>query len=272
MAMDRLCRLSADQLMVLEDRRSDALASAAAQAGHHVIIAQTARAWIDLNRAEDEIDLGMIAFDDRASLTAKSSAPNPSAPSPIAPSLSAKVRGGLGLIPRRIAAGGELWREPLSASDVNARVASVYWPYHEAVAAALAARVERFGTAILLDLHTMPPLKTEGSAPAPHVVVGDLFRRSAHPRFTDRVLTEAQAAGFRTALNAPYAGGAILERHAKPHRNIHALQLEIDRRLYLDASMRDLSAGAAATAQLVRRIADALQEEALNQALPLAAE
>ncbi len=257
LAMDRLCRLSADQLMVLEDRRSDALASAAAQAGHHVIIAQTARAWIDLNRAEDEIDHGMIALEDRASLVAKP---------------SAKVRGGLGLIPRRIAAGGELWREPLSASDVNARVASVYWPYHEAVAAALAARVERFGTAILLDLHTMPPLKTEGSAPAPHVVVGDLFRRSAHPRFTDRVLTEAQAAGFRTALNAPYAGGAILERHAKPHRNIHALQLEIDRRLYLDASMRDLSAGAAATAQLVRRIADALQEEALNQALPLAAE
>jgi N-formylglutamate amidohydrolase len=256
-AMTEQCRLSPDQLMVLEDRHSDALASGAETAGHHVISASTARAWIDLNRGEDEIDPAMILTEDRPLLPARP---------------SAKVRGGLGLIPRRIAQGGELWREALLARDVLSRVATVHRPYHRAIEAALTERTVAFGVAVLLDLHTMPPVKVDSGHSAPHLVVGDLFRRSANPRFTDRVVAEAEAAGFRVAINTPYAGGYLLERHAKPHRNVHGLQLEIDRRLYLDASMKELSAGAAAISQLVRRIVDALRDEALDQALPLAAE
>ena len=260
-AMAEQCRLSEDQLMVLEDRHSDVLAAAAAQAGHHVITAKTARAWIDLNRAEDEVDPAMIRMEDRHRI-------------PVRP--SAKVRGGLGLIPRRIAHGGDLWREPLSHHDIQGRVAQVHRPYHAAISAALKDRSAKFGMAILLDLHTMPPLKAEIGHPAPHIVVGDLFRRSAHPRYTERLMAEAQAAGFRVALNTPYAGGAILERHAKPHKGVHGLQLEVDRSLYLDATLRDVGAGAAAIAQLVRRIANALRDEAQDQALeqarPLAAE
>ncbi len=256
-AMAGLSRLSESQLMVLEDRHSDVLADASAGAGHHVISASTARAWIDLNRGEDEIDPAMIHAEDRASLSVRP---------------SAKVRGGLGLIPRRIAAGGDVWREPLSAQEVRARVAAVHRPYHGAITAALDLRTARFGTAVLLDLHSMPPLKAERGLPAPHMVIGDLFRRSAHPRFTERALAEVQAAGFRVALNAPYAGGAILERHAKPHRGVHGLQLEIDRRLYLDGDLSGIGPGAPAIGQLVRRIADALCEEALDCALPLAAE
>ena len=256
-AMAQQCRLSPDALMVLEDRHSDALVAAAVNGGHHAITASIARAWIDLNRAEDEIDPMMLRAEERADMTTRS---------------SPKVRGGLGLIPRRIAKEGDLWKMPLSCDDVQNRIATVHRPYHDAIEAALEDRVRRYGTAILLDIHTMPPLKAELGAPAAHIVVGDLFRRSAHPRFTDQVLAEAQAAGFRVALNAPYAGGFLLERHARPHQGIHALQIEIDRSLYLDSDLKNIGPGAAVIDQLVRRLADAVSDETRDAAQPLAAE
>ncbi len=219
-AMKGLARLEIEQLTSLEDRFSDALVSAAFDDGHQVIVCKTARAWIDLNRAEDELDPAMFAE------------PRPQA------RVSAKVRGGLGLIPRRIAA-GEIWRAGLTQADLRNRIASVHRPFHDSVAEALSRALAAHGIAILLDIHSMPSLKIDD---APHIVVGNLFGRSAAPDLTDCVRAEAVAAGLRVALNAPYAGGHILERHSAPHRGIHALQIEVDRKLYLNASGDAMSA------------------------------
>ena len=257
--MAALARLAPEGLLILEDRYADQLSEAAARAGHSVIIAEIARGWIDLNRGEDEIDPAMMEPGHRTHARPPAR-------------MSAKVRGGLGLIPRRIAEGGDIWQAALSSEDVAARISNAHRPYHAALAEALEARLDRFGCAVLLDLHTMPPVRATRVEEAPHLVIGDLYGRSAFPRFTATVRDEGCAAGFRTAHNTPYAGGHILRTHGRPRHGVHALQLEIDRSLYLDATLKEPGLGVAAIAQFVRRIADALAAEALDAALPLAAE
>ena len=114
----------------------------------------------------------------------------------------------------------------------------------------------------------MPSIAGVGAA---QVVLGDRFGRAAAARFVHRVDAEVESAGLRHALNTPYAGGHILDRHARPAGGIHAIQLELDRALYLDRR-GELSAGLAATAALVRRIVAALADEALARPSALAAE
>lgn len=252
--MAHLARLSAVQLRGLEDRYVDHLCAAAVADGHSAIIASCARGWIDLNRGEDDIDSSMVS--------------DP-APPGFATRSSAKVRGGLGLIPRRIAKSGDIWRGQLSLADVRARMETVHRPYHQAVADALSARVAVFGCAFLLDLHSMPPLA--GFHP-PHLVIGDLFGRSAHHGLSQCAIGVAESAGFRVARNTPYAGGYILERHAAPHRAVHAVQLEVDRALYLDPLLAEPGPGLATMAQLVRRIAATLSDAVQDWTMPLAAE
>ncbi len=246
---DRL-RVPLVQLRPLEDRHVDTLALAA-RADEVAIVARRPRAWIDLNRSERDrdprVDLGAARFG--------------------TPQLSTRVRGGLGLIPRRAAAGTEIWARPWSADDVAARIHGDHRPYHAAVADALAAARARFGIAVLLDVHSMPPLP--GVAPA-RIVIGDRFGRTAAARFVGRIEGCARRAGLAVALNTPYAGGHILERHAEPGRDIHAVQLEIDRTLYLDDALDSPGGQFDAVARFVRDVIDALADEA--QPAGLAAE
>ncbi|MES2753631.1 MAG: N-formylglutamate amidohydrolase, partial [Pseudomonadota bacterium] len=171
----------------------------------------------------------------------------------------------LGLIPRRAARASDIWKRRFSAAEVEARIVADHRPYHDALARALAAARERFGIAVLLDVHSMPT--PDGPA---RIVVGDRFGRSASARFVARL--EAEAGPHAVALNAPYAGGHILDRHADPANGIHALQLEIDRALYLDAAFDRPSGGFAATAAMLGRMIAALADEALSGGLALAAE
>lgn len=234
-------RVPLPALLPLEDRHADTLALAA-RGGETLIVANRARGWIDLNRAEHERD---ARIDEGAEPLPESA-------------LSPKLRSGLGLIPRR-ASGADLWRRRFADEEVRARIVQDHRPYHEAVAQALAAAHARFGIALLLDLHSMPPLAS-GSA---RIVIGDRFGRSAASRFISCVESVAHGARIRTAVNTPYAGGHILDRHADVARNIHAVQVEIDRTLYLDRK-RDLPGpGFDATAALLRRIIDAVTDEAL---------
>jgi len=251
-------RLPAAALRLLEDRHVDAVALAARTA-EMTLVQRTARAWIDLNRAEDERD---PQVDDGARA---GGSPR-----------SAKVRSGLGLVPRRAGAAGELWRRRFSDAEVAARIAAHYRPYHAALGQALAAARERFGVAVLLDLHSMPPLP--GPDPA-RVVIGDRFGRSAAARLVARVEAASAAHGLKVALNAPYAGGHLADRHARPAHGVHAIQLELDRSLYLDAELGAPGPGLARTAALVRAILAALADEALMMGalappgtLPVAAE
>ncbi|GGB21186.1 N-formylglutamate amidohydrolase [Sphingomonas metalli] len=237
-------------LRPLEDRHVDAVARAAWR-GETMLIQRHARAWIDLNRSERErdprIDVGAI---------------------PGHMHHSARVRSGLGLVPRRASGNQTLWRGRFAAADIAARIAAAHRPYHMAVEAALAAARARFGTAVLLDLHSMPPLGEDGA----RMVIGDRFGRTAAPRFVARAEAALAGGGCAPAINLPYAGGHIVERHGRPARRIHALQLEIDRSLYLDAALDRPGAGLAPTAALVRDVIDALADEALASALPMAAE
>ncbi|MET3725093.1 N-formylglutamate amidohydrolase [Sphingomonas trueperi] len=240
-------RVAPSVLRALEDRHVDSLALNARR-DETLFVATRARAWIDLNRAEHERD---PQIDEGAHLLGRP--------------LSSKVRSGLGLVPRRVGTLGQLWRGRFAAEDVTARIHADHRPYHLALGEALAAARARFGIALLLDIHSMPPLGSPESAP--RLVIGDRFGRAAAARFGARVEAVARQHGIAVAANTPYAGGHILERHGDPRRGVHALQLEIDRSLYLDAALDALGQGAAAVTALLRAIIDALADETLPGAL-----
>ena len=241
-------------LTALEDRHVDAVAHGA-RTGETMFVQQLGRAWIDLNRSEDERDPRIDEGAPRTGATA-----------------SAKLRSGLGLVPRR-SGSGDLWRRRFTDAEMMARIEDDYRPYHLAIDAALAAAHATFGVAVLLDLHSMPPLGRGGAS----VVIGDRFGRAAAPRFVARAEAVTAAWTHRTALNTPYAGSHILDRHARPLAGIHALQVELDRTLYLDGRLDLPGAGLASTAAMVRQMLAALADEALagepvTSEAPLAAE
>lgn len=256
-----MLRVPVSALATLEDRLVDAL-GAAARGGETMLVQRAPRAWIDLNRAETERD---PRIDEGAAGWGTAGGGVSGAGQPVA---SAKVRSGLGLVPRRTAQAGELWSRRLSGAEVEARIAADHRPYHAALGEALAAARGRFGAAVLLDLHSMPSIAGAGS---PQLVLGDRFGRAAAARFVHRIEAEVAATGPRVALNAPYAGGHILDRHARPAGGIHGIQLEIDRALYLDRR-GELSARFGNTAALLRRVIAALADEALARPSALAAE
>ncbi len=235
-------------LQALEDRLVDAVALAA-RGGETTIVQRVARAWIDLNRAEHDRD---PRLDDGAP----------------AGQVSAKVRSGIGLVPRRTGMAGELWSRRLRAEEVTARIVAAHRPYHAQLATLLEVTHARFGIAVLLDLHSMPPIAGSRT----RIVIGDRFGRAAGSRFVRRVEEAVGSAGLSHARNAPYAGGHILERHGHPREGIHAIQLEIDRSLYLDPRFDQLGSGFEATVTAVRTVIDDLTDEAASFPSALAAE
>jgi len=257
LALRAALRVPLTALTALEDRYIDAVALAAL--GRETMLVQRLpRAWIDLNRSEQERDPGI---DDGASRQAM-------------PMMSAKTRGGLGLVPRRVSGVGEIWQRRFEADEVAARIVQDHRPYHAALAAALTRARARFGAAVLLDLHSMPPMEPGDGAAG--IVLGDRFGRSAASRFVHRLQGEAMAARITCALNAPYAGGHILDAQARPKAGVHAIQIEFDRALYLDPALDRPGDGLEALARLLRRMIDAVADEALalpdSGAVALAAE
>lgn len=246
LAMRANLRVPVDRLLLLEDRHADSLALAARR-DEWTIIARRARAWIDLNRGETERD----------PLLDRGARPG------LAPASSAKVKSGLGLIPRRTSATGDIWVRRLEVEDVEARIQQDHRPYHATIHEALEAAHARFGIAILLDIHSMPPLGRDGA----QIVIGDRFGRSAAARLSARIEAVARGAGLRVAANAPYPGGHTLDRHADIRRGVHALQLEIDRSLYLDTALNQPGPGFATVVGLLRSIIAELTDEALPQAI-----
>ncbi len=253
--MALLARLPPSRLIALEDRFADCLVQGASKRNFQILVAQTPRAWIDLNRSEQDFDPELVQQDR------------------VMHFLSAKVRGGLGIIPRRIQNGGDIWRGKIGAAAFEARLADSYRPYHEELAAMIAEARGRFGIAVVIDLHSMPPLVPSGDrAPPAQCVIGDRYGQSASSRFSDVALSVAEANSIPAALNAPYAGGYILERHCAPQRNIHGLQVEIDRTLYLDDALDQPGLGVDRMQKFVADLLFAISEEALGGGLQIAAE
>jgi N-formylglutamate amidohydrolase len=246
-------RIPRARLESLEDRLVDRLVWRAVEGGAAALIADSPRAEIDLNRDERELDPAMVQ-------------PRPAADSTFE---SPRTRGGLGLIPARIAGSGGIWRQRIAAGEVARRVRLIHRPYHAALEAELRAAKARFGIAILLDCHSMPPRGGDDEAP---VVLGDRHGGSMAENLVAAAEGAARAAGFKVARNVPYAGGHITERHGRPALGIHALQLELDRSLYLAPDLRSTGPGFDRVARLIAAIAEALGAAALDPPEAIAAE
>lgn len=249
-------RIDPGQLVLFEDRRAELLAQGCIARGIAVVVARRPRAWLDLNRGAAEIDADIVEGLEWKDL----------------PQASKKVRGGLGLIPRRLGGVDNVWRRPWTRAALDARIADYHRPYHDAVSARLAQIRQRHGGALLIDLHSMPPLRAAFGRPAPGLVIGDLFGRSAYGRLSQAMMATAEQGGFRAALNHPYAGGYTVQAHHDLSANIHAIQLEVDRSLYLCPNLLEAGEGVAAMAGQVAEMAVAAATELTRSSWPLAAE
>lgn len=248
-------RLPPASLVRLEDRYADLLARDVITHNVPTIVAHRARAWIDLNRDEQDLDVEMVSGVDRARY----------------PTPGTKQRGGLGLIPRRLSGEGDIWKGRIAIADVEQRISAFHRPYHQAVAKTLADMREKFGVAILLDLHSMPPIQSY-DGPPPRFVIGDRFGRSASARFSGVLMAQLATAGFLAALNHPYSGDHILRRHASVDHDIHALQLEVDRSLYLDSRLREPGPGVGRISQMITSLVETLADQAIGSQTLMAAE
>jgi N-formylglutamate amidohydrolase len=238
----------------LEDRYVDRLGQAVAAAtGAALLVAHAPRAMVDLNRAADDVDWEMIA---RGATPAGEDgigvAVEPGRGS------GRRALSGLGLIPRRLPGIGELWKRRHERAELDSLIRDIHEPYHAALGEALGALHARWGAALLLDLHSMPPLSLRG-APAPEFVVGDRFGATCAGPVTAAAFACFAENRRLAAHNRPYAGGYVLERHAAPRRGVHAIQLEIDRSSYLDSRLAEPGPGFAGMVELltalVRRLA-----------------
>ena len=199
-----------------EDFAVDELVQGAVQAGATVIAAEFPRSYIDLNRAEDDLDPALLAE---------------MWPEPLAP--GERTLQGLGLVRRLCKSGVPVYRAPLANGEVQMRIEKFYRPYHEALEKIVAGRMSEFGECYLIDAHSMPGGALRGEGRRPDFVLGDRQGTAADPSFTRQVRDLLQEMGYSVALNEPYKGMEVVRRYGHPELGQHALQLEINRRLYM---------------------------------------
>lgn len=207
------------QIRSSEDVFVDDLFKSAPSFGAPLLMALTPRAFVDLNRAPDELDPALIDGVRRI-------AHNP------------RVASGLGVIPRVVANGRAIYQGKLKLDEAHRRLSRYWRPYHDVLQTLLDESRNKFGEAILIDCHSMPheALQNVGppGAPRPDIVLGDRFGGSAASSVMESVESAFTTAGLRVARNMPFAGAFIAQHYGRPSKNQHCIQIEIDRALYLD--------------------------------------
>ncbi len=202
-----------------EDAFVDDLFGMAPALGAPLLAARAPRAYIDLNRAADELDPAVIEGIARA----------PHNP---------RISSGLGVIPRVVAGGRAIYRGKVSLSEVEGRLRRFWHPYHQALGALVEEVRAEFGQALLIDCHSMPheaiEAHTRPGQPRPEVVLGDRYGATAGREVMERVEAAFSAAGLRVGRNAPFAGAYVAQAYGRPSRGVHVVQVEIDRALYMD--------------------------------------
>lgn len=212
-------RLSPHALRKSEDCFVDELFMPVAAAGAPLISARFPRAFLDVNREPYEFDPELFAD------------PLPD----YANTQSVRVAGGLGTIARIVADGEEIYASKLSLSEGLERVEQLYIPFHAALGELIETTRMRFGYAILIDCHSMPSASmAPAGGPRPDIVLGDRFGASADCKITRFLKDALLSLGYEVQMNRPYAGGYITEHYGRPARNVHAVQIEINRGLYLN--------------------------------------
>ena len=200
-----------------EDAFIDQMFSPVTAMGAGLISAVYARSYLDLNRASDEIDARMF----------RDGPPNPSL------SRTPRVEAGLGCIPRIATSGIEIHSEPLPRQEADERLTLAYTPYHAALANWLNLMKSRTGQAVLVECHSMPSV-VAGRKINADVILGTRFGSSSDERLTRNIEYTLSGMGYRVLRNTPYAGGYLTQIHGNPLDNRHAIQIEINRRLYLN--------------------------------------
>lgn len=221
-------RLDIETLRRSEDTDVDALFVAVVDIGMPLMRAHFPRAMLDLNREPFELDARM--FDGRLP--------------PYANTRSMRVAGGLGTIPRIVGEAQEIYARRIPIEEALGRIEGLYKPYHRRLQRMLAQCHRAFGAALLVDCHSMPslaPIKEE--QPRADMVIGDRYGTSCAPEVSDLVETVLRKAGYRVTRNKPYAGGFITEHYGQPQSGVHAIQIEINRALYLDEKTYERTAG-----------------------------
>jgi N-formylglutamate amidohydrolase len=211
--------LSAAMIRSSEDAFVDQLFADAPRFGAPLILADVPRAFLDLNRAPDELDPAVIAGAARGGH-------NP------------RIASGLGVIPRVVAGGRPIYHGKLTLAEAEDRIRDYWHPYHRALRQVIDDTQTRFGEAVLVDCHSMPHEAIDGHCrpgqPRPEVVLGDRFGTSADRAVTERVEAAFAIAGLRVARNTPFAGAFITQSYGRPSARRHVIQVEIDRSLYMD--------------------------------------
>ena len=202
-----------------EDSFVNDLFAGAPELGAPLLAARFPRAYLDVNREPWELDPAMF------------SDPLPN----YVNSRSPRVRMGLGTIARVVASGEEIYAKKLRFADAKQRVDALYHPYHRALRHLVEGAQAAFGGYLLIDCHSMPSAASAvGGEPGADIVLGDCHGTSCAPRIVEAARTFLAEREFRVAINAPYAGGFTTGHYGNPRRGWHALQIEINRALYMD--------------------------------------
>jgi len=212
-------QVSGHVLRSSEDAYVDLLLADAPRFGAPLITSEVPRAYVDFNRAASELDPALIEGAPRGGM-------NP------------RVASGLGVIARVVSNGRQIYSGKLSMAEAQGRIQRYWRPYHAALAGLMQRQHAQFGQVLLADIHSMPHEALSGSAlrgqPRPQVILGDRYGAACDRAVLDRVEAVFRQAGLEVARNAPFAGAYIAQHYGQPSRGMHVIQIEIDRRLYLD--------------------------------------
>lgn len=227
-----------------EDFFVDELFAAAAALGAPMLRANFPRAWLDVNREPYELDPKMFSGNLPAYANVR----------------SVRVAGGLGTIARIVSETEEIYAAPLRVDEALARIEAAYKPYHRALRGLIIDTLATHGFAVLVDCHSMPSaVRAQGSRSRPDIVLGDRYGTSCAGEITDMAAEFLTRLGYVVSRNKPYAGGFIAEHYGQPSRGLHALQLEVNRGLYMNEQTLARTAGfdrlSADLTRLVERLA-----------------
>ncbi|MEW5424267.1 N-formylglutamate amidohydrolase [Amorphus sp. 3PC139-8] len=241
----RSSRLDAVQIRRSEDTFVDELFAGAVGLGAPLMRAHFPRAYLDANREPYELDPAMFVGRLPAYINAR----------------SIRVAGGLGTIARVVADAEEIYRDRLTVEEGLDRIERLYKPYHATLRGLISSTLEMFGIAVLVDCHSMPSSARgfEGR-PRPDFIVGDRFGTSCAPALADAAVALLSELGYRVGRNRPYAGGYITEHYGRPQVGVHALQIEVNRGLYMDESHYRRMAGFTALAEDLTWFAERLMQ------------
>ncbi|MDX8501635.1 N-formylglutamate amidohydrolase [Mesorhizobium captivum] len=254
-----MARLDRNAIRRSEDCYVEELFGGAVALGAPMLAANFPRAYLDVNREPWELDPRMFAE------------PVPS----FCNIRSARVAGGLGTVPKLVGEGLDIYPGRLPLSEAVGRIETVYKPYHETLKRLLTRTHARFGYAVLIDCHSMPAsIRVGDNGVRPDFIIGDRFGISATAALTETAIGLLTGMGYAVAHNKPYAGGFITEHYGRPARHLHALQIEVNRGLYMNERTFQKSAGFDALADDLTRFSAELMSIPDHHFidLPLAAE